>query len=88
MLAAVSRNGAFVTGGIGPGRPSRLGHTYVEPIAYLTDSGKWESLPCGAGREGTQPKGCEQFGRQYLSKPHKYIVVSADGEGATVHCTN
>jgi hypothetical protein len=87
MLAAVSRDGDLVTGGIGPGRQLKLGHAYVEPIAYLTDSGKWESLPCGAGREGTPStlKGCEQFGRQYLSKPHTYIVISADGEGATVH---
>jgi hypothetical protein len=32
MLAAVSRDGDFVTGGIGPGRQLKLGHVYVEPV--------------------------------------------------------
>jgi hypothetical protein len=84
MLAAISRDSALVTGGIGPGRQSKPGQAYVEPIAYLTDTGRWQSLPCGAGREGIQPKGCEQFGRQYLNKPHAYTVISADGEGTVV----
>ena len=29
--------------------------------------------------------GCRKFEREYLSKPHVYTVVSADGKGATVH---
>jgi hypothetical protein len=85
MLAVVSRDGTLVTGGIGSGRRLKPEHAFVQPIAYLTDSGRWENLPCGADREGTRSKGCRQFGRRYLSKPHTYIVVSADGEGATVH---
>jgi hypothetical protein len=85
MLAAISRDGGLLSGGIGPYRKSKSGHAFVEPIAYLSESGKWESLPCGAGRDTKQPKGCELFGKEYLSKPHAYTVVSADGEGAVVN---
>jgi len=85
MLAAISRDSALVSGGLGSGRRSQPGHAFIEPIAYVSDSGKWESLPCGAGREGTQPKGCEVFAKEYLSKKHTYTVITADGDGAVVH---
>lgn len=31
-----------------------------------------------------ETKGCEEFARQYLSKPHIYGVIGPDGHGATV----
>jgi hypothetical protein len=34
---------------------------------------------------GGESPGCKDFDRDYLSKPHDYTVVSADGLGATVH---
>jgi hypothetical protein len=52
----------------------------VEPLAFVTESGKWSSLPCSS-----DPKNCLKFERDYLSKQHVYTVVSADGRGATVH---
>jgi hypothetical protein len=85
MLAAVSRDSALVGGGIGLGRQLKQGHVFVEPIAYLSESGKWQQLPCQADRDGTPfPRNCEQFGKKYLSKPHTYTVVSAEGEGSVV----
>jgi hypothetical protein len=85
MLAAVSRDGGLVVGGLGVGRISKPGQIFVEPIAYLSESGEWQQLPCRADRDGTDfGPGCEQFGKEYLSKPHKYTVVSADGKGAAV----
>jgi len=52
----------------------------VEPLGYLTQSGEWKALPCGKDR----PKTCPRFAREYLSKPHTYTVVSAEGQGATI----
>ena len=88
MLAAVSRNIASISGiTIGLGHLLNPGLAHVEPIAYLSASGKWESLPCGADRDGTQPneKDCKLFSKQYFGKSHAYTVVSAGGERAVVH---
>ena len=52
----------------------------VEPLGYLTQSGDWISLPCGKD----WPKTCLKFAREYLSKPHTYVVASADGQGASI----
>ena len=53
----------------------------MEPLARLTPSGEWKRLPCGIG----QLKACPKFAHEYLNKPHTYTVVSADGQGATIH---
>ncbi len=83
MLAAVSRDTAKLTGGISGSGWTRPGTVQVEPIARLTQDGKWIALPCSSNN----PKPCRQFERDYLSKPHIYTVISADGRGATVHAT-
>lgn len=80
LVAAVSRDGCMFCGGIGPGRRIGPGTVVVEPLGYLTQSGEWKTLPCGKDR----PKTCPKFAREYLSKPHTYTVVSADGQGATI----
>jgi hypothetical protein len=81
MLAAVSRYESMFAGGIGSSEWTGRGTVAVEPLAYITPSGDWGSLP---GTSGTG-KGCRKFEREYLSKPHVYTVISADGKGATIH---
>ncbi len=81
MLAAVSRDESMFTGGISSGKLIGRGTVAVEPLARLTQSGEWASLPCGTNN----PKRCLKFEREYLNKPHTYTVVSADGQGATIH---
>ena len=49
-------------------------------LARLTQSGEWKSLPCGPDNQ----KNCLKFAHEYLSKPHSYTVISADGKGATI----
>ena len=80
-LAAVSRDESLLRGGIGPSKWTRTGSIAEEPLALVTESGEWTSLPCTA----KTPENCLKFERDYLSKPHVYTVVSADGKGATVH---
>lgn len=80
-LAAVSRDESLLRGGIGPSKWTSSGTLAVEPLALVTDSGEWSSLPCSAKTQ----KNCLKFERNYLSKPNVYAVVSADGKGATVH---
>jgi hypothetical protein len=42
----------------------------VEPVALLTPSGDWQSLPCrGDGLGNQQVAACEKFAREYLSSP-------------------
>jgi hypothetical protein len=80
MLVAVSRNNAVLAGGIFTGtmlEPRRLS---VEPLAWLTSAGQWRGFQC----DGKNQSGCRKFEKTYLSKPHTYTVVSADGRGATV----
>jgi hypothetical protein len=80
MLAAVSRNDSVLIGGISSGNILKAGTVSVEPMAWLTPSGEWRKIDCIADDQ----KGCNEFQKTYLSKPHTYTVVSADGRGATV----
>lgn len=80
-LAAVSRDESLLRGGIGPSKWTSRGTLLAEPLAVVTESGEWTSLPCSAKAQ----KNCLKFQHSYLSKPHIYTVVSADGKGATVH---
>ena len=80
MLAAVSRDDSMLTGGLGSGRWTGRGTVVVEPLASLTPSGEWVSVPC----DPNHPATCTKFERDYLSKPHTYTVISADGRGASV----
>jgi len=81
MLAAISRDQYMFTGGIGPSKMTAPGTVAVEPLAQLTMSGEWKNLPCTPGGG----KGCLKFAHEYLSRPHLYSIVSADGKGATIH---
>jgi hypothetical protein len=81
MLAAVSRDESMLSGGIGSSKWTGRGTIVVEPLARLTASEAWESLPCGSDHL----KACATFAREYLSKPQTYRVVSADGGGGTIH---
>jgi len=81
MLAAVSRDQSMLSGGIGSEKLIAKGSAFVEPLARLTLSGEWQSLPCDPNYQST----CPQFEQEYLSKPHTYTVVSADGRGATIN---
>lgn len=80
VLAAVSRDGSLLTGGIGTGKKHVSGVLDVEPLAMLSASGEWAGFNCDAEHES----GCRKFEKDYLSKPHEYTIVSADGFGATV----
>lgn len=87
MLAAVSRDARML--GMGSGKGAATGATFVEPFARLTSSGEWQSLACFADRDGkrydeNQRAACLKFEREYLSEPHSYTVVSAEGRGATI----
>jgi hypothetical protein len=63
-------------------QPARLhGNVYVHPLAWLSADGNWNAIQC----DYDHPKECQRFGRDYLSKPHSYTIVSADGLGAQVH---
>jgi hypothetical protein len=88
MLAAVSPDARML--GMSSGKGNGKGAAFVEPLARISSSGEWQSLPCFADRDGkkyaaNQEEDCSKFEREYLSKPHTYTVVSADGHGATVN---
>jgi hypothetical protein len=80
MLAAASRDESMLAGGIGSAKWTGRGTVVVEPLARLTPSGEWKSLPCATGDR----KSCLKFEREYLSKPHAYVVITPDGKGATI----
>jgi len=80
MLAAVSRDEYLLRGGIGPSKWTGRGTVAVEPLAFVTEAGEWSNIPCSTDNQ----KNCLKFEREYLSKPHDYTVVGADGKGATV----
>jgi hypothetical protein len=80
MLVGVSRDDSMFKGGIGSSKWTGKGMVVVEPLAQITPSGKWVSLPCNSRR--TRP--CTEFADMYLGKAHTYKVVSADGNGATI----
>jgi hypothetical protein len=81
MLAAVSRDDSMFVGGIETSKWTGQGIVSVEPLALLTSSGKWMSLPCDA----SHPAMCRRFEREYLRKPHSYTVISAGGQGTEIH---
>lgn len=80
MVAAVSRDESMLRGGIGSRKWTGRGTVVVEPMAFVTESGEWSSLPCASGTG----KNCLKFEHDYLSKGHVYVVVSSLGKGATV----
>src|SRR5260370_14358 len=80
MLAAVSRDPGMLTGGIVSRKLTAKGTASMEPLARLTLTGEWQSLPCDANHQSA----CLKFEQEYLNKPHIYTVVSADGRGATI----
>jgi hypothetical protein len=81
MLAAVSRDDSVLPGGIGTGKLLGTGKLSIEPMVWLTLDGEWKSIDCDPSRQ----KDCRKFEEIYLSKPHAYTIVSADGRGATVN---
>lgn len=81
MLAGISSDKSMFIGGISNSLPIHRGTITVEPIARLTESGEWKSLPCQA--EDTA--NCRKFEREYLSKSHDYTVISSNGRGAIIH---
>ena len=89
MIAAVSRDEYMLRGENFSRRWTREGTVAVEPLARLTPSGGWSGLPCSRHTLDTAdgPKKCIAFEHQYLSKPHVYTVISADGNGAAVQGT-
>lgn len=80
MLATVSRDTSMLSGGLSSSRWTGRGTVVVEPLVRLTATGKWKEIPC----DPYTPKDCRKFAREYLSKPHTYTVISADGKGATI----
>jgi hypothetical protein len=85
ILAAVSREDSMLSGGIGGSIHSKRGSIHVEPLARLTAAGVWKRLPCETDLFGKRSAACANFLRDYLGKPHNYTVVSAEGQGVTVH---
>jgi hypothetical protein len=60
------------------------GKVAVEPIAWLNPVGVWKKMSCVDSDEPGLSQACKNFYRDYLSKPHDYTVVSADGKGALI----
>jgi hypothetical protein len=81
VLAAAWRDDSINSGGMSAGKRMPTGHLVVEPLAFVNEAGEWSSIPC----DENQPKGCEAFQRNYLKAAHSYTVISADGNGATIH---
>jgi hypothetical protein len=88
MLAAVSRDGSVLTGGISTGIRTPQGIADVEQIAWITPSGLWQDLPCNYHwvTEADIAR-CRSFGDSYLGQFHSYTVISADGYGGHVQST-
>jgi len=85
MIVGVAHDSSVMGGGLGSRNFLPLGKASVEPIAWLASDGEWKKLPCDdIGPKGYSPS-CRKFAREYLSKPHDYSVVSADGFGANVN---
>jgi hypothetical protein len=80
MVVAVAREATVLEGGVSCCRMNPPGVVTVVPIAWLTAAGDWKSTGCDFDHRSA----CREFGRNYLSHPHSYRVVSADGRGATV----
>jgi hypothetical protein len=85
MIVGVAHDSSVMGGGISSSNYLPKGKVYVEPIAFVTPDGEWRKLSCDDVRSSGYSKACKKFDRDYLSKPHDYAVVSADGLGAIVH---
>ena len=81
MVVAVSRDDSMIAGGIGTGSNTSPGKINLEILALLSSSGEWRNHPCAR----TYSRQCDAFAREYLSKSHTYVVVSADGRGDKIH---
>ena len=81
MVVGVAHDASVMGGGISSSAFEAPGKAGVQPIAWLTPSGEWKRILC----DPNHPKECKKFDRDYLSKPHSYTVVSADGNGSVVY---
>ncbi len=85
MLTAVSRDVSVLSGGISTGIRTPEGTADVEQIAWITPSGAWRELPCNYHwLTDADLAHCRKFASTYLSRFHRYTIVSPDGYGATV----
>lgn len=85
VITAVSRDASVLSGGISTGVRTVDGVANVEQIAWLTPSGEWLDLPCNYHWiTDADIARCRAFASSYLSRPHQYTIVSADGYGDTV----
>ena len=80
MIVAVAHDNSVIGGGISSSNFLPPGIAGVEPIAWITAGGNWVRLDC----TDAKPDLCKKFDRAYLSRPHDYSVVSADGYGTAV----
>jgi hypothetical protein len=80
MVVAVAHDSSVIGGGISSSNFLSPGIASVEPIAWITDQGNWIQLDCTDAKSDA----CKRFDRAYLSQPHSYSVISADGQGTTV----
>jgi hypothetical protein len=81
MVVAVAHDASIIGGGISSSNFLAPGVASVEPIAWINAEGNWIRIDCTEGK----PAACKKFDRTYLSQPHDYSVISADGQGTTVH---
>src|SRR5579863_6315134 len=81
MVVGVAHDDSVMGGGISSKHEMAPGVVDVEPIAWINPQGEWKKLTCV---EYKSPE-CMKFDSEYLSKPHNYSVVSADGRDAIVH---
>ena len=85
MIVGVAHDNSIMGGGISSSHFLSFGKVEAQPIAWISPAGEWKRISCvGTNGPGLSPE-CERFNRDYLSKPHDYTVVSADGFGAVVH---
>lgn len=85
MVVGVAHDNSIMGGGIGSSNFLPQGRVGVEPIAWITPAGDWKKISCVANTGPGFSQACKEFDRNYLSKPHDYTVVSADGNGTVVH---
>ena len=85
MVVGVAHDNSIMGGGIGSSHFLPPGKAEVQPIAWITPAGEWKKIFCvWTNGPGLSPA-CKRFDRDYLSKPHDYTVVSADGLDTVVH---
>jgi len=81
MVVAVAHDASVNQAGISSSNFLAPGIASVKPIAWITAEGNWIQIDC----TGDKPDACKKFDRTYLSHPHDYSVISADGQGSIVH---